>query len=137
MSSRLPHLELVGQSCNWRHVASTREYQRVCPGTAAHALIPTCTYRPEDRKRRALIGCPEAVGADCVTSDPTPVGRAHVSNPKEVITLPPALDNRRYRMLCSDGRMTRSGRPGIHEHAPSTVHIRRNRRRLRTRLDIQ
>lgn len=94
-----------------------------CPYTAAHAFIPTCTYRPEDRKRKALIGCPEAVGADCVTSDPTPVERAHVSNPKEVITLLPALDNRRYRMLRSDGRMTRPGRPGVHEHAPSTIHI--------------
>lgn len=108
----------------WSQLASGAiggvSHLHACPGTAAHALILTCTYRPEDRKRRALIGCPEAVGVDCVTSDPTPVGRAHVSNPKEVITLPPALDNRRYRMLRSDGRMTRSGRPGVHEHAPST-----------------
>ena len=38
-----------------------------------------------------------------MTSDPTPRGRAHAYNPKEVITEPPPFDNARYRTyrLCT------------------------------------
>lgn len=107
---------------NWRHVASAR----VSPGRA-RVDTHMQRIRPEDRKRRALIGCPEAVGADCVTSDPTPVGRAHVSNPKEVITLPPALDNRRYRMPRPDGRLMRSDRTRVYSRARALNNAHENR----------
>jgi len=118
VSSRLAHLELVGLAVQLA-ARRIRYTCRRCAWRRARARVDIHTrgIAPEDRKRGALIGCPEPVGADCVTSDPTPVGRAHVSNPEEVITLPPAFDNRRYRAAW----LMRQGCARVHEHALPTT----------------